>query len=374
MNESIIILRDQNMKINAFYNLCRHRGSKLLKKKYGNISKSIVCPYHQWVYNKEGKLIYCPDIGPTEKVDLSEYNLIPCKFQEMKGLIFVHFYDNIIDFGECRSHVENHLKFQGLSDGKIAFEKDYILDANWKIIYENNRECYHCKGHPEYINANYDTLYSYNLNPDGTRTRDLNPNVSDSKRKEYLDEKENSVKRWKEMGLDEIDTSQTSFPGSGWYKVSRVVMRKDWCSESVDGNPVSLKIMGNPPKTPSNWGSSLHIQKENWDMGSLRIHTFPNFWIHTVADYSVSVHFVPISPSKTKVTCYWIVHKDAVEGMDYDLSKLLHYWQKTAEQDWEICENNQKGIMSSKYEPGPLMMNKESGVDYFLEWYLKNLN
>lgn len=371
MNESIIFIKDQNMKVNAFYNICRHRGTKILKNKYGNISKSIICPYHQWVYSKDGKLLFCPEIG-SEKVDKSSLNLIPIHFEEIQGLIFIKFNNNICDFGEFRSHVEKHLQYQGLLKGKIVYEKEYLLDANWKIIYEN-RECYHCKGHPEYITANYDMLYSYNLNKDGSRTRDLNPNISESKRLEYLTEQEESIKRWNQMGLDEIDTSQTSFPGSGWYKVSRVVMRKDWCSESIDGLPLSLKIIGIPPNPPMLWGNKAFLKKEYWDMGSLRIHTFPNFWIHAVSDYAVSVHFVPISPLKTKVTCYWIVNEDAKEGTDYNLEKLTRYWKSAAEQDWEICENNQKGILSEKYSPGPLIMNKESGVDYFIEWYLKNL-
>jgi len=144
-------------------------------------------------------------------------------------------------------------------------------------------------------------------------------------------------------------------------------------SESIDGLPLSKKIMTCPPICPKDWGDIKNMKKEFWDTGSLRFHTFPNFWIHSTSDYSVSFHFTPVDALVTKITSYWIVHENAIENIDYDLNKLIHYWKMTAEQDWELCENNQRGIRSSKYLPGPLMLNKESGVDYFIEWYLKNL-
>ena len=69
----------------------------------------------------------------------------------------------------------------------------------------------------------------------------------------------------------------------------------------------------------------------------------------------------------------WLVHKDAVEGKDYTLDRLLPVWAATNEQDWEICENQQAGVSSRKYVPGPYSATKEFNVAHFDEWYLREI-
>ena len=54
-NESIIIIRENNNKINCFYNVCRHRGSHICLEEEGKL-RNLVCPYHAWVYNLDGQL------------------------------------------------------------------------------------------------------------------------------------------------------------------------------------------------------------------------------------------------------------------------------------------------------------------------------
>jgi len=68
------------------------------------------------------------------------------------------------------------------------------------------------------------------------------------------------------------------------------------------------------------------------------------------------------------------VHKDAVEGRDYRLEKLMPFWQRTSEQDWEICEANQAGILSPRYQPGPYSSVRETNVQHFVDWYLRALS
>jgi Rieske 2Fe-2S family protein len=62
-----------------------------------------------------------------------------------------------------------------------------------------------------------------------------------------------------------------------------------------------------------------------------------------------------------------------VEGRDYHLAELMPFWQLTSEQDWQICERQQRGINSSAYTPGPYSTWKEYNVDNFVCWYLKML-
>jgi len=170
-----------------------------------------------------------------------------------------------------------------------------------------------------------------------------------------IDEK---TKIWKEM-YDVECTPDNQFPGDGWYRASRMPLRKGFLVESIDGAPVSKPLMG---------------RLTSPDMGSLRIHTLPNFWVHASSDHMVSARLTPLSVYTTEVKADWIVHADAVEGKDYDLEKLLPFWKLTSEQDWRLCEENQVGMMTSHYRPGPFSDYKERGLEKFLQWYLDQLD
>jgi Rieske 2Fe-2S family protein len=63
------------------------------------------------------------------------------------------------------------------------------------------------------------------------------------------------------------------------------------------------------------------------------------------------------------------VHKDAVEGVDYDLKTLTEVWLNTNDEDRQVVEENQKGILSPAYEPGPYSPIQEEGVIQFVDWY-----
>jgi len=80
---------------------------------------------------------------------------------------------------------------------------------------------------------------------------------------------------------------------------------------------------------------------------------------------------LPAGLRKTRMRSYWLVHHDAREGEDYELDRLLPFWNLTNEQDWEICKWQQKGVESAGFEPGPLSEQKESNVDAFIRWYLQ---
>ena len=94
----------------------------------------------------------------------------------------------------------------------------------------------------------------------------------------------------------------------------------------------------------------------------------------TQRDHGVSTRLLPAGPQLTAIRVWWLVHEDAVEGRDYDLAKLLPFWQLTSEQDWVICERQQKGVNSSAYRPGPYSTFKEYNVEGFVQWYLNMIH
>jgi Rieske 2Fe-2S family protein len=78
---------------------------------------------------------------------------------------------------------------------------------------------------------------------------------------------------------------------------------------------------------------------------------------------------MPTGPEETVVTSKWLVHKDAVEDVDYDVGNLTELWTKTNLQDLELCEANQRGVNSLGYVPGPYSEEAEFSVARFVNWY-----
>ncbi|MBC7479537.1 MAG: Rieske (2Fe-2S) protein, partial [Pseudorhodobacter sp.] len=105
------------------------------------------------------------------------------------------------------------------------------------------------------------------------------------------------------------------------------------------------------------------------DAGSLLFYHYPNTWNHFLGDHAITFRVLPISPTETAVTTTWLVHKDAVEGVDYDLPNLTEVWMTTNDEDRQVVEENQKGILSPAYEPGPYSTVHEEGVIQFVDWY-----
>jgi Rieske 2Fe-2S family protein len=109
------------------------------------------------------------------------------------------------------------------------------------------------------------------------------------------------------------------------------------------------------------------------DVGVWSIVQYPNFWLDINHDYAWAMHLRPVSATLTEVQASWLVRADAVEGRDYDLDKLVWFWKTTAEQDWKLCEDNQAGVSSRFYRPGPYSDYAEGGPGQFVDWYLSQL-
>jgi Rieske 2Fe-2S family protein len=109
------------------------------------------------------------------------------------------------------------------------------------------------------------------------------------------------------------------------------------------------------------------------DGGALLLFKYPTSWNHFLADHSVVFRVTPVSETETEVCTKWLVHKDAREGVDYDLRRLTEVWTATNDEDRVVVENNQRGILSPAYQPGPYSSVQESGVIQFVDWYVGTL-
>jgi Rieske 2Fe-2S family protein len=104
-------------------------------------------------------------------------------------------------------------------------------------------------------------------------------------------------------------------------------------------------------------------------IGSLLLFHYPSTWNHVLGDHAISFRVLPLGPTETQVTTKWLVRADAVEGVDYDIDELTRVWTATNDQDRRIVEENQRGVNSPMFEPGPYSPAHEGGVMQFVEWY-----
>lgn len=328
-NESIIIINGGNEQYFAHYNTCRHRGSLICLEPKGNTQK-LLCPYHQWVYNKDGSL-FKARLMPDD-FEKENYGLKPVHLRIIEGFIFISLAESPPDFSQVESDFKPFLRPFQIKTAKVAYQKSYELRTNWKLIAENFRECYHCgPAHPEYCSA----VIGANLNESA--------------------EDELAVKRkiWqgKSLAISDIDFTDSSF-----HFAVRYPLRPNISSYSLDGEPVALPM-------------GLHT---DFDAGVLGLVTYPNFWMDAVADYVWTMRVTAVSPSKTIIDLAWLVANNAIEGVDYTIERLTEFWKITGEQDWALCENNFAGIESSKYEPGPYAP-AEAEVVKFVDWVIAHL-
>ena len=99
---------------------------------------------------------------------------------------------------------------------------------------------------------------------------------------------------------------------------------------------------------------------------------YPNFWMDAVSDYMWTMRLTPTDASHTTIDIEWLVDGKAIEGKDYTLERLVQFWKITGEQDWILCENNFKGIESSRYKPG-IYAQGEVDVKRYDDWYINTL-
>lgn len=328
-NDAIIIIRGNNGEVYAHYNTCTHRGSAICLQEKGNAPK-LICPYHQWVFDKDGTLLNArmmPGVFCKE-----HYNLRSVHVEVVEGLIFISMAEEAPDFSGIEKSLAPFLLPYEIANAKVAAIKNYTLKANWKLVAENFRECYHCGGaHPEYCSAVI-----------GANLRENTDALTLDKQKE-----------WKAKGLATELVEVT--PGTTTYAI-RYPLRPGFESYSLDGKKVSMPM-------------GLH---KDHDAGVVGLVNYPNFWMDAVSDYVWTMKVTPVDAATTDVEFCWLVNANAVEGKDFSLEHLTGFWEITGEQDGKLCENNFKGIQSNAYKPGPYAPVEDQVIN-FVDWCVEQL-
>jgi len=327
--DSIIIIRGNDNEVYAHYNTCTHRGSAICLHEKGNAPK-LVCPYHQWVFDKDGTLTNARMMPDNFCKD--EYHLRSVHVKMVEGLIFISLDETAPDFSAIEKSLSPYLQPYKITEAKVACIKKYTLRSNWKLVAENFRECYHCGGaHPEYCSA----VIGANLRED---TNEL------------------TLAKQKDWQANNLATNLVEVtPGTTTYAI-RYPLRPGIESYSVDGKKVAVP-MGD---------------HTNYDAGVVGLVNYPNFWMDAVSDYIWTMRVTPVNASTTEVEFCWLVDKNAVEGKDYSLERLTQFWEVTGEQDGMLCENNFRGIETAGYRPGPYAPVEDQVIN-FVDWCVEQI-
>jgi phenylpropionate dioxygenase-like ring-hydroxylating dioxygenase large terminal subunit len=327
---SIIIVRGEDRLVRAFYNTCRHRGSRICDHESGKI-KRLVCPYHQWSYKLDGTLARAPNMH--EGFEPAGFDLRPVHLEIVAGTIWICLAGTAPDFSVHANAVRAFVEPHNLAAAKVAFTTNVYVTANWKVVGENSRECYHCPaGHPELLRT---------FKNDFSRAAPAeNPAIA---------------ALWDRCTAAGI---RAGLVDGEDFRISRIPFNAGVNSTTLDGALAVAKPL-----------AILPFQ----DIGQLRWHHFPSMFGHVYSDYAMFYRMLPADPGRTLVTATWLVAEDAVEGFDYDLDRLTHVWNATNDQDAVLSERNQRGIDTNGYLPGPYNEVQERDVIKFVEWYCRSM-
>ena len=332
--ESVIVTRDQRSQVRGFYNVCRHRGTRLKEDACGHTS-AIQCPYHAWTYALDGRLIGAPHMDEVAGFDKADYSLHTANLALWEGFIFVNLADggtrlrseatarqapgDFISLERWFAPLAGEFSHWNMSILRPAKRIDYDVRANWKLMFENYSECYHCPGvHPMLSKVSpYDSA--------------------------------------------ENDLAEGPFLG-GFMKIN------PGKSLSMSGNTCALPIRAGNKElataSPSGGGPDHDYQVVFY------YSIFPNMLLSLHPEYVMVHQLWPQSPERTLIVCDWFFHPDAFTRKDFKPEDAIEFWDMTNKQDWHVCELSQQGIASRAYEPGPYS-SREKIPAAWDEYYLR---
>ncbi|WP_308286660.1 aromatic ring-hydroxylating oxygenase subunit alpha [Streptomyces griseorubiginosus] len=315
--ETVILVRGRDQVIRGFLNVCRHRGAQLCLTDTGDMGKAIRCPYHAWTYGLDGKLVTAPNWQAMDTMDRDAYGLHTVHVEQWEGLLWVNLAEQptpLID--QLRPQIEARLadysKFERyrLGDLKVGGRVEYDVAANWKLIYENFQECYHCGTiHPELVRT--------------------------------------------------IPEFQSPTMGTGGYDPTGYAIADDLESFSLTGRTVLPRL--------------AHLLPED-DRLYYGMVVRPNCFISLVSDHVIVHRFEPLAADRTRAVCEWLFPAEVVDAGDYDLDDAVALFSKVNEQDFAAAEWCQPNMSSRAYRKGGVLVpSEQTQIGVFYQWYLSSL-
>jgi Rieske 2Fe-2S family protein len=289
--ESLIILRDRGGELRAFFNVCRHRGTRICRESQGQFSETIQCPYHAWTYATDGRLIGAPHMQEAEGFDKKDYPLHSAAVAQWEGFVFVNVARDPQPFDEWFAPMLTRLERYNLRGLSVGHSVSYDVRANWKLVFQNYSECLHCPMiHPE-----LSTVLPY------------------------------------QSGAN--DLVEGPFLG-GYMEITQP-------NESATLSGKACGRLVNPALGDDDRRRAFYYT------------LMPNLMLSIHPDYVNYYLLTPVSATETRVESEWMFHPSNEGDPSFNPQDAVAFWDVTNRQDWDICEQSQLGVGSRRYEPGP---------------------
>jgi len=316
LGESILLVRNREGQLRAFYNVCRHRGSRLCREPPaagaaavlggGLTGGRITCPYHRWTYDLDGRLIGAPYLTGEPGFDKSLFSLYPVGLECWGGFVFVHLTPaRAAPLAAQLGAIPERVARYPLSELRIGHTIRYEVGANWKVICENYNECYHCAGvHPELCAV---------------------------------------VPAFRERGGANLDWARgiPHRPGAYTFTSSGTTSRRAF--------------------------PGLNEDEQVRHKGEL---VYPNLFLSLACDHAAVFVLQPRSATRTDIACHFLFEPFEIAKPGFDPRDATDFWDLVNRQDWAICESVQQGISARVHERGYYAPMEDFNLDirrYVLE-------
>ncbi|MFE6685795.1 aromatic ring-hydroxylating dioxygenase subunit alpha [Streptomyces sp. NPDC057743] len=309
--ESLLLVRNREGAVRGLINLCRHRGAQLCLDASGSFRRSIRCMYHGWSYDLDGKLVGVPwaDKMPPGTRDR---NLHIVSATEWLGYLWVNLdpaaaplEDQVGPLIRARFGGDfNPIPNYGTENLRLVRSITYDVRANWKILWENFDECYHCPTmHSELCAAvpQFRGGYGTVTGPQG-------------------------------LGAQLADGA-TGF--------------------SLSGRAVAPTLPGVPPEDDRTFYGIL---------------LWPNASLVFVPDHVFWMRLEPIGPDRTRVVGDWLFHADAAARPGFDPDDAVKVIDATNREDFAACERVQLGAQSGYFDDSQIHSPYEYRIEEFRRW------
>jgi glycine betaine catabolism A len=306
--QSVVVVRTDTGAIRAFHNTCRHRGSVLCTEERGSFArKRIVCPYHAWTYDLDGRLVATPRRMETPDFDAAQFPLYTVAADTWGGFVFVHLGSGEEVAPLSQSLLDKERRYARYDLGGLRIGKRIVLDvqANWKLLAENFSECFHCPPvHPEFCRI---------------------------------------VTAYQEAGAWGLRGAPESKPQ---YRAGAATL-------TLDGT-------ARLPPFPG-------LQQEERDTLYAADMVLPNLFLNVQPDYVNSQLMFPTGPQSVRMVYDWLFEARHLPLAAEDLQHYVALWDITNRQDARNCEWQQQGMQSRAFRHG-VYVPQEFDAHRFAEW------
>jgi choline monooxygenase len=315
---SVIVVRGLDGGLRAFYNTCRHRGTRLLSAGVGRVKRSIRCPYHSWAYSLDGSCIGTPlfedsgipddqravfDMDGVTAFDRADYGLLEVRADSWGPLAFACLDEDAAPLSEHLGDLPRRTAGYRLDEWEVARTAHYDVDANYKLLAENFMEYYHLP--------------------------------------------------WVHPGLVKVSPIEAHhrWQGTGMYT--------GMCTTPIAADSEQGGWQVGLPAISGLSGSDAESARFIW--------LFPNVAINVLPNHLFLICAHPLGPARTRETTYLLTHPESASDGSHEeaVDRLAGFWDEVNREDIEIVERVQQGIATTPFPGGRLCYRFEEPLHRF---------